>query len=421
MTREEGPASREGHGAQANRVWTRRRVIERISQLSVGALAASGMEVRGASRAPRSATWSPERYERSEEFFIIDGVVHCYNHDPVNYRKPKAEGASNAGYAYSVHAAVNPSPYQMTAEQWARDWQPEEVAEQLFLESDTDMMCMHSVPLFATYFDGLVSNAKGAYLKSRYPDRVVWYAAIDILDDPVKTFRLIDQVAQQGADGIKLYPYRVNFDTGRAEWWYMDDPVHAFPIFEYAIGKGLKHIATHKLIGYTNQKSTPYMGVADFAEAARSFPEAWFHIVHGGWMMLEETAELMRRFPNITAVMEGPMFWPRFDTGKFDEMLSVFLNRSDLDRIIYASAAANQHPYFVSRAVLDYTPGKDAGYTFGDREKRKVLGENFAKIHQIDVAARKKKLANDKWAVLRGEHGLREPFIKQRNPLYTGV
>lgn len=360
--------------------------------------------------------WTPTPSPDRDDYFIIDGVVHCYNHSPVNYRDPAKAGKADAGgYAYSVHAAINPPPYQLTSAQWARDWQPEEVAEQAFLESDTAMICMHSVPLFTSYFDGLVSNAKGAYLKSRYPDRVRWYAGIDIMDDPVKVFRLIDQVAQQGADGIKLYPYRVNLDTGRPEWWYMDDEVRAFPVFEYAISKGIKHIATHKLIGYEGDK-TPYMKTRDFANAAKAFPEAWFHIVHAGWLFGDETIDIIKRFDNVTAVMEGPMFWAAFDVPKFTQLLSSYLNQVDLSRIIYASAAANQHPYFVTRAILDYEPPKGADFKFGAHEKRKIMGENFAAIHGIDVAAQRKRIAGDKFEQIKKANGMREPFSVQRAP-----
>ena len=392
------------------RKWTRRSVLQHAA--AGAAYAAATSPSLGAA----AESWSPALRADRHDYFIIDGVVHCYNHDPVNYRDPVMAGkAGEGGYAHSVHLAVNPPPYQLTAAQWARDWQPEEVAEQAFLESDTAMFCMHSVPLFTNWFDGMVSNPKGAYLKSRYPDRVRWYAGIDIMDDPVEVFRLIDQVAQQGADGIKLYPYRVNLDTKRPEWWYMDDEVRAFPVFEYAISKGIKHIATHKLIGYEGEK-TPYMKTRDFARAAEAFPEAWFHIVHAGWLFGDETIEILKRFDNVTAVMEGPMFWAAFDVPKFTQLLSNYLNEVDLNRIIYASAAANQHPYFVSRAILDYEPPAGANFTFGRHEKRRIMGENFADIHGIDIKAQREKIANDKFEVIKARDGMREPFSEQRAP-----
>jgi predicted TIM-barrel fold metal-dependent hydrolase len=393
------------------RKWTRRQLLKTAAV--GGAAQAAGVSP---SLAAAGRTWSPELRTDRNDYFIIDGVVHCYNHMPANYRDPVMRGkAHEGGYAYSVHAAVNPQPYTLTAAQWARDWQPEEVVEQAFLESDTHMICMHSVPLFTNYFDGLVSNPKGAYLKNRYPDRVVWYAGIDIMDDPVKVFRLIDQVAQQGADGIKLYPYRVNQDTNKPEWWYMDDEVRAFQVFEYVLSKGIKHIATHKLIGYQGEH-TPYMTAGDFAGAAEAFPEAWFHIVHAGWFFLEETIEVLKRFENTTAVMEGPMFWAAFDVPKFTKLLSTYLNQVDLNRIIYASAAANQHPYFVTRAILDYEPPEGSDFKWGDHEKYRIMGANFADIHGIDIEAQRKKIAGDKFELIKQQNGMREPFSEQRKP-----
>jgi hypothetical protein len=195
----------------------------------------------------------------------------------------------------------------------------------------------------------------------------------------------------------------------------MDDPVRAFPVFEYAISKGIKHIATHKLIGYQGE-NTPWMTTRDFAKAAEAFPEAWFHIVHAGWLFGDETIEILNRFENTTAVMEGPMFWAAFDEPKFTQLLSSYLNGTDLNRIIYASAAANQHPYFVTRAILDYEPAADADFKFGKREKQRILGENFAEIHGIDIKAQRKKLAGDKFEMIKARDGMREPFAAQREP-----
>ena len=403
--------SKKGDRNASVRKWTRRQLLQQAA--AGGAAYAAGVSP---SLAAAGRTWSPELRADRNDYFIIDGVVHCYNHMPVNYRDPAQAGRAVAGgYAHSVHMAVNPAPYQLTSAQWARDWQAEEVVEQAFLESDTAMICMHSVPFFYAYFDGMVSNYKGAYLKSRYPERVLWYAAIDILDEPKKVFSLIDQVVQQGADGIKLYPYRTNPDTLKGETWYMDDPVRVFPIFEYAISKGIKHIATHKLIGYEGDE-TPYMKARDFAGAAEAFPDVWFHIVHAGWLFLDETIEVLKRFDNVTAVMEGPMFWAAFDVPKFTKLLSMYLNQVDLNRIIYASAAANQHPYFVTRAILDYEPPADADFKWGEHEKRRIMGANFADIHGIDIKAQRKKIAGDKFEVIKERDGMREPFSEQRAP-----
>lgn len=387
---------------------TRRSVLKRLSAISAAVLASPA----SLSPAVAAADWTSEPTKKPNGIFVIDGVVHCYNHDLSNYRDP-SRIAESASYGYDVHARITPEPYRLSPEQWLHDWQPDETAEQIFLESDTDMMCMHSVPLFTHYKDGLVTNSKGAYLKAKYPERVFWYAAIDLFDDRDTIFRTIDWVVSQGADGLKMYPTRINPLTNEKEWWFMDDEERVFPVFEYAISKGVKHFATHKLIGHAGA-DTPYMGVEDFVGAAKAFPDVWFHIVHAGWTLIDETVEIINRYPNITAVLEGPMFWPRFDSPQFDQLMKRFVNRVDIERVIYATGAALLHPYWILNDFLAYTPPANAGFELTTDMKAKILGGNFAKLHGLDISKRAKTIANDQFSLIKNRYGLREPFINQR-------
>ena len=58
---------------------------------------------------------------------------------------------------YAFHPPLNPPETVLSKEEWQQDWQNDE-----FLESDTDMACVHSVPVFDAYHDRLVSVEKGA-------------------------------------------------------------------------------------------------------------------------------------------------------------------------------------------------------------------------------------------------------------------
>ncbi len=70
----------------------------------------------------------------------------------------------------------------------------------------------------------------------------------------------------------------------------------------------------------------------------------------------------------------------------------------------------------MTRAILDYEPPADADFKWGDREKRRIMGANFADIHGIDVAAQRKKIAGDKFELIKQRNGMREPFSEQRKP-----
>jgi predicted TIM-barrel fold metal-dependent hydrolase len=284
----------------------------------------------------------------------------------------------------------------------------------MFLESHTDMMVMHSTPIYDVFWDGLISNEKGAFLKDKYPDRALWYGAVDLFDPLDAVKEKIDQLVSQGADGIKLYPTRTNLQTQQSEGWFMDDKKQAFPVFEYLQSKGVRDVATHKLVGYTGPK-TAALGIDDYYEAAAAFPDLTFHLVHAGWLLFEESAELMRQRENVTAVLEGPMLWGIYDPENFNKMMSVFMSKVDIDRIIYASTAPNQHPYWIVNSFFDYQPTKSAGFSISDDQKAKILGGNLARYHGIDIDARRALLAKDKYSQAKAANGLREPYIVQRS------
>ena len=61
----------------------------------------------------------------------------------------------------------------LSKEEWQHDWQNDQFLETMFLESDTDMACVHSVPVFDAYHNGLVSVEKGALPGRAHGGRVV--------------------------------------------------------------------------------------------------------------------------------------------------------------------------------------------------------------------------------------------------------
>ncbi len=362
--------------------------------------------------------WNPGPHPMASETFVIDGVAHCYNHAAWNRRIPRpATTTTNNSYKY--HHDSTPERYRLTYEEYRRDWQPDETADVMFLESHTDMICMHSVPMYDTYWDGLVSNEKGAYLKGKYPERVLWYGAVDMFDSFATITAKIDQLIAQGCDGIKFYPMRTNAKTKQSESWFMDDAKLAFPVFEYCLDKGMKQLAVHKLSGWVDGK-TPALGINDLHKAAAAFKDITFHVVHAGEYLFEQQVELMRKHENVTAVMEGPMLFGLYDKEFFDGMMSIFMRKLDVNRMIYASTSPNQHPYWIVNHFFDYKAPKGANWSVTDEQKAKILGLNLARYHGIDAASRKAALRGDKFGVQIRQHGLREPYIEQRRAREPG-
>jgi hypothetical protein len=232
----------------------RRKALKTLGGIGAAALSSSA---GGVSPAVAQAGWSADPHPMAERLFVIDGVAHCYNHAPYN-RRIKWASVNSINTTHRYHVACTPERYRLSQEQWERDWQPDEVMDIMFLESHTDMMVMHSVPMFDLHYDGLVSNEKGAYLKGNFPDRVLWYGALDLFDSYDVIKAKADQLIDQGADGIKFYPTRINVETNAPESWLMDDEKLAFPVFDYYRARALNILRCTNWSGTSALKQKPW-------------------------------------------------------------------------------------------------------------------------------------------------------------------
>lgn len=337
--------------------------------------------------------------------FIIDGVCHPYNFEPDNLNG--RFGRIFNDVMYSFHPVVNPPGAALTRGQWERDWQPREFIETMLLESHTDVCCVHSTPIYDAYHDGLVTNEKGAWLKQHHPERVIWYACVDLFAERAEVLGTLERCIAEGADGIKLYPSR--YVEGFTESWRMDSRSIAFPVFEYALEHGVRNIAVHKALPI-GPISSEGMLVDDISAAANCFTELNFQIVHAGFMFVEETAMLMRNHPNVFATMEASMLFTILDPPQQARLFAEFFGAGGFERVIYASAAVNPHPQVVIEALEAFEMPPESPFQLSDEARALIMGGNLARLHGIDPGARARALAGDEFDRVRERDGLRRPW-----------
>lgn len=331
---------------------------------------------------------------------IIDGVCHPYNFSPQNIRG--RFGEKFAQVMHSFHPNVNP-PGHLTPEEWYREWGVEDFIGTMLLESETDICCVHTLPIYDAFEDGLVDTAKGRELKERFPDRVLWYAGIDMFQDRDTILAEARECIAAGCDGIKLYPSR--YVDGFTEAWRMDDRHRSFALFEMCQKAGINNIAVHKVLPL-GPVSSDGMGVDDISAAANNFPEMNFQIVHAGFMFVDETKMLMMNHPNVYATMEASMLFTIINPMEQARLLGEFIGYGSVEQVIYASAAVNPHPQRVIEAFQAFLMPAGAP-PLTDDMKALILGNNLARLHGIDPAERKAKLAQDAFSKVRSSEGLR--------------
>jgi predicted TIM-barrel fold metal-dependent hydrolase len=347
-----------------------------------------------------------------DELFVIDAVTHPYNHTPENFADAVGAGAI-AELAY-VLAQDPPDPkYALSREVYLSDWQPEDVANMLFHESETDVAVMHPLAISA-FKDGYCSVEKAAEARERWPNRFIGaYACVD----PLKGRQALEEIEQQvellNPLGLKLYP--TSWADGHPVSWRMDDPKLIYPLYEKAAELGLRHVAVHKAVPIGPIPTGDAYDPSDLENAATTFPEMNFEIVHGGLAFIEETAWLLARFGNIYINMEiQPIIAERRPNTFADILLGVCRvgGAEMLKRFFWGTGTVLHHPRPQLEAFLDFEFPEEKLESAGlfapipqitEEDKLDMLGRTFAKLHDIDIEACRKAIADDEFARAPGE------------------
>jgi predicted TIM-barrel fold metal-dependent hydrolase len=326
--------------------------------------------------------------------FVFDCVAHVFNFDKDNALGKAGEMFDT--HLYAFHQALTPADEPvMSAEEFLREWTPEEIDRMVFEESDTDMLIAMPLPLTDMFKDGLSPWERCAELSRLRPDRTVFWGSINPLEGRQALELMERQVEEFGARAFKLY--NVRYDYGQHFPWRMDDPKIAFPIFEKAQELGVNLIGVHKGVPLGPQH-VEHTQTWDMDGAAENFPDINFVIYHVGLPFLDEVCWQLIRFPNLHASLAATVNFVVRAPRQFAEVLGKLLFWCGEDRIIYGSEAPIWHPQWALKAFAEFEIPQDLcdGYGYPQltqEAKRKILGENLLRLHGMDVEATRNELA----------------------------
>ena len=347
-----------------------------------------------------------------DDMLVVDAVVHAGNVTRENVAEPIQPMADPLIEAiYGLHVQLSPESHRLAPEELLRDWSGEELERLLFLESDVDLCDYHSLPLDDFFVDGFVRFEKGVEMKRRTPHRVCLHAAVNPLEGPRALEQVEHSIRELGAHGIKVYPAR--FVDGQTIPVRLDDPEYGIPVIEKAIECGAKCIAVHKYFPVGPTRLSAY-GVDD-VEIAGAFPEMNFEVLHPGFAFVDETAWLLARYPNVYVNLEWTVSFLFTAPRRFAEILGTLMQSAGEDRILWAAGAMFVHPQPALEAFLDFEMPEDLMEGYGyppltPEAKRKMLGENYCRLHGLDVDEVKANVADDDWAKRRHESPSPEPW-----------
>jgi predicted TIM-barrel fold metal-dependent hydrolase len=339
---------------------------------------------------------------------VIDAVLHGFNF------RTEITGAAPGRLHEACHLAYSPrggdyERYLLPRERYEREFTAPEVVSCVFAESQTDIGVFHHIrgmgrPGRLDDVGELSPLAIGREMRELAPGRVLIYAGLSNPWDTPRALEEIDWLVEEvGVAGLKFYPSDWDSKVRSMREFYLDDQSIAFPLIERAQQRGIKVIAVHKAMG----SRLKVFGVADFEDAARTFPAMQFEIVHAGFAFVEDTVRLAG-FPNIWLNLEGTSGLLAAAPRRFAEVMGQFLRAGMAepdaqDRILWGTGAMFLHPQPLLERFWAFQIPQDLidGYGYpqlDERLKRKILAENFARMHGLDLAAMLAPIQDDRFA-----------------------
>src|SRR4051812_11991130 len=331
--------------------------------------------------------------ERKVDAFVFDCVCHIFNFDPANALGPPGQMFDE--HLYAFHQLLTKDGERiLSREEFMREWSVDEIYDMVIEGSDTDMIAAQPLPLTDLFHDGLSPWEKCAEMAAKHPDRAVFWGSVNPLEGKKALDLMQRQVEDHGARAFKFY--NVRYDYGQPFPWRMDDPRIAYPVFEKAQELGVNLIGVHKGVPLGPQP-IEHTRTFDMDGAAANFPDINFVIFHVGLPWMDEVLWQIVRYPNLYASIAATVNFISRQPRVFAEMLGKMLWWCGEDKIIYGGESPIWHPQWALEAFWNFELPRDIveerGYPpLTEQAKRKILGENLARLHGIDVAAQKAEL-----------------------------
>jgi uncharacterized protein len=346
--------------------------------------------------------------------FVFDSVVHGFDSTAANIASRFGRSLLLANHAFQY--AMVPDPYRLEPLRYFQKVSPDVLESLLFLESDVDAACYHTVPAFGFLHD-FSPMSVGLELKRRHPDRIFLYGGISPLQGRKALEDLDRQVEEWHIIGLKLYP--VDVIDGEVRVLRFDDRDLLYPVLERCRKLGVKVIAVHKAMPLGAVAMDPFRN-SDIDYAAIDFPDLNFEVVHSGFAFLDEAAFQVSRFSNVYVGLESTAALAVLHPRKIARILGEFMIMGGAKKLFWSSGASSPHPRPTLEAFarLEMPPDMIEGDGYPELTaeiKADILGLNYARLHRIDVAKIASAAAGDDLGRKRRQ-GLAAPWSRLETP-----
>jgi predicted TIM-barrel fold metal-dependent hydrolase len=326
-----------------------------------------------------------------QNLFVVDCHAHLWDASPENWKTKHGESWIKCFYAF--HSGLSPSELVWPFDKFCR-YGADAFADDLFRTGYVDMAILNSTYLYEFYKNGFNTHVQNNELKRNYPDRVVLCGRFDPRDEEAGIDAFRAMVADYPIQALKLYT---------AEWrdgsrgWRLNDP-WSYKYLSLAQELGIKNIHVHK--GPTVYPlSIDAFDVRDVDDAATDFPDLNFIVEHVGLPRLDDFCWIAAQESNVYAGLSVAMAFVHLRPRYFGEIIANLLFWLGPDKLCFGSDYAIWSPKWLIEKFMAYELPDDLKQEYhADLTldiKRKILGENAARLYGIDIAAQTAKLSRD--------------------------
>lgn len=341
--------------------------------------------------------------QNGEDVFVIDAHVHLWDASEENIKSEGGEQFIQCFYDY--HTGFTPEDRTWSLEEYRR-YAPDRMMEDLFQNAAADMGIFQPTYLTDFYHDGFNTIDQNAELGEAYPDRFVLNGRFDPREGEDGLQELERQKEEYDIKGVKLYT---------AEWrdeskgWRLDSK-ESFEFLEKCQELGVKNIHPHKgpTIRPLNRDA---FDVKDVDDAATSFPELNFVVEHVGLPRLDDFCWIAAQEPNVYGglAVAAPLAGAR--PRKFGEVMGELLFWLGEDRLLFGSDYALWNPDWLVETVMEAEltdeQRDEYGVELSTDVMKKIMGENAARLYDIDIEEKKRQFRDDE---VSREFGLGEHY-----------
>jgi len=267
-------------------------------------------------------------------------------------------------------------------------------------QSETSVALLNCLALKGFYGGKhMLTPEEAAEVRSIMPDRVIMLGSVDPADGKPALDDLERQVRDYKITGIKLYP-----GDYAHHGWHADDEKIGYPLWEKCRKLGVKYVAIHKGLPFSIF-TAKYCHPEDVDQCLDDFPEINFVLYHSAYPFLDELTmmafRLTGRKSNLYVDLGGLFAILMKAPHELGHTIGKLLKYLGPDNIIWGTDSpitGSPQPYidfFRTYKIPDELCEKYGYPQITDADKRKIFGENIARLFNINIDERMKKLASD--------------------------